>query len=176
MKIGLDIDGVLCNFIEGFYKHFNEPFVVPTQWDVDFVYDNWSKVVDDEAFWMSLEPLIEPKEINFDIYCYVTARPIPTCITYLWLIKNGFPKAPVFSTGLYSDKHCKIATIKRLELDYFVDDKWQNFLDINNNTKTTCFLQSHTHNIQEEDGGFRINSLTKLNEAIEDVESFGRIL
>lgn len=163
-KIGLDIDGVLCNFIEGFYKFFNEPFTQPQRWEDDLVNRNFKKIANDKWFWLDLKPLVDPKIIKFPIECYITARPIASYISYKWLIDNGFPKAPVFTTGNDAERHNpKTEVISALNLDIFVDDKPQHFYEINKHTNTRCFLMDASWNKSENAGGNRLFSLEELN-------------
>lgn len=163
MKIGLDIDGVVAWFTKGFYNWFNEPFVAPKQWEDPFIIANFKKIVDVPAFWLGLEPLINPKDIDFDVACYVTARPIASYITYSWLLKHGFPDRPVFTVGSNVEHHnTKTDVIRTLGINWFIDDHIVHCVDINKNTDCTCLCltQPHNEHIHFEP---RINHIQELN-------------
>lgn len=162
-KIGFDIDGVLCDFIRGFYHWFDKPYEDNETWDDPFVFERFHQIIGEEYFWETLKPLINPKIINVPINCYITARPIPSYISYKWLIKNGFPDRPVFSTGVDSQKHNpKIKVIEKLGIDIFIDDKPQHFIEINERSNATCLLMDATWNQKVNAGHLRIKSLSEL--------------
>lgn len=142
IKIGLDIDGVLADFIRGFYKYFNKPMPPITQWEDTFVNNNFEKIAHDKDFWLNLPRAIEPEQLEgISVYCYITARPVDPHVSFKWLQDNGFPFAPVFGVGSNGAHHDpKTEIIKLLELNYFVDDKLQHFQQINEETDCTCFL------------------------------------
>jgi len=146
-KVGLDVDSVCAFFTKGFYDWFNQPFIAPNKWEDEFIITNFKKIVDVPAFWLSLEVLSDPKDIDFDVFCYVTARPIASHITYKWLIDNGFPDRPVFTVGSSGDKHnTKTDVINTLGITHFCDDHIVHVLDINKNTDCTCFCFTQPHN------------------------------
>jgi len=147
MKIGFDLDGVIVDFVGGFYKWFNEPMPLITEWENDFVNANFKEIAHNKEFWLGLEPLIDPSELDrIKPFCYVTARPVDPHISFKWLMEHNFPLAPVFGVGSNGAIHdTKTEIVKLLELNYFVDDKWQHFEEINQLCeKTTCFLMGTT--------------------------------
>lgn len=124
-KIGLDIDGVLADF-NGAYTSFTS-----TQTGANITYEELDKI---ESFWMNIEPLLWPKDIPFIPTAYITSRRIPTEWTEAWLEKHKFPKAPV-----YSKITLKSYLINSLDLDIFVDDLYENYLEITKSGKL-CYL------------------------------------
>ena len=98
-SIGLDIDGVLADFICAWNKIYPDVPAIPNKYDYDpnmgkrFRAMKEAGTLDD--FFLSLNPLIHPKNIGFEPKGYVTARPVDTAVTELWLHKNGFPRKPV---------------------------------------------------------------------------------
>lgn len=163
-KIGLDVDGLLAHFTKGFYEWFNQPFVPPTQWADPFISQNFKKIVNMPAFWMGLEILNFPDKIDFDVYCYITARPVASHITYRWLINNGFSDRPVFTVGSNGEQHnTKTEVINLLGITHFIDDHEEHVVDINKNTDCTCFLYTQPHNINSRLEP-RLNCLTELNQ------------
>lgn len=164
MKIGLDIDGVICNFLKGFYNWYNmKPEKVKT-WSTKFIDDNLPSLFENEDFWLSLPTCEIPENINFGVYCYVTARANPVSFTEKWIELNGFPKAKVYSIGKKNETHTnKTEIIKSLDLDLFVDDKYQNFVEINNDTKCKCLLKSCSYNRKLKDYRLRIDNLSQVS-------------
>jgi len=144
IKIGLDLDGCIVDFTGGFFKWFDEPLPKITQWEVDFINENFEHIANDKDFWLSLDPLIDPKELEgIPVYCYITARPVDPHISFKWLEMHGFPLAPVFGVGSDGAKHdTKTEIIRELGINYFVDDKRQHFDEINSCTDCTCFLMN----------------------------------
>lgn len=141
-----------------------------TEWENQFVNDNFHKIAHDKDFWLGLQPLIKPENINFPVYCYVTARPVDPHVSFKWLMNHGFPFAPVFGVGSNGAIHDpKVDIVKLLELDVFVDDKWQHFEEINEQCeKTTCFLMGTSWTKQHKDqvGNLYINKLSEIPELI----------
>jgi uncharacterized HAD superfamily protein len=167
-KTGLDIDGVICHFVKGFYEWFNTPYIEPKAWEDPFIFERFHQIIGEKYFWLELEPLINPFTIKFPVECYITARPIPSYISYLWLINNGFPSRPVFSTGKDSQRHNpKVEVIQDLNLDIFVDDKPQHFFEINKYCpNTTCYLMDAPWNQDVDAGELRLKSLAELNNIV----------
>ena len=149
MKIGLDIDGVLANFVQGFidravYRGLGESF--PKHWtdwkehkvgDKDHFDRIWAEVVDEDQFWLFLAPLVKPADIVVPVDLYVTARPRPSRVTELWLEAHKFPKAPVITVPYGSDK---TPTLTDEGIDLYVDDNVMNYQHINAGGRTKCLL------------------------------------
>jgi uncharacterized HAD superfamily protein len=162
-KIGLDIDGVVCNFLEGFYKWFGKEYIPLDSWEDPFIEAHFHQIKDDKYFWLSLQPQINPSIINFPIYCYITARPTKIEYSFKWLENKGFPTAPVFSSGIDGAIHNpKVDLINFLGIEVFVDDKPQHYSEINQYTNAKCFLMNHHTNIHEKVGDDRLMSLADL--------------
>lgn len=127
-SVGLDIDGVLCNFAQGFIDaaydlgHGHEVPKHYTHIDHWDICPNFSTIMKkfwkDEDFWSNLKPLRNP-DLPFTPRCYITSRVIPNSVTKNWLAKHGFPTVPVITV---SNPEHKLAYIKMLGLDLFVDD------------------------------------------------------
>lgn len=158
-KVGLDIDGVLAAFSEHYLsylgldqtpaKHWNDPRFRNEE--------NWKKI-DNEEFWTTIPALIDAADLSFEPHCYITARSIPKEWTQKWLDKNGFPTAPLYSVGRGVSK---IDTAKELKLDYFIDDSYRNYVELNKNGIFT-YLMTRSHNEKYEVGHRRLNSLKNL--------------
>ena len=139
-RIGLDIDGVLADFVTyheiatGIKQHHN--------------YYNMNVVKLDSV--LDIPVLDRP---HFDIVCYITSRREEYREeTKQWLINNNMPVAPVIHT---KDK-AKAAL--DMELDLFVEDCYQ----IASTMPIPTFLVNRPWNI-EYDYQNRINNLSELN-------------
>ncbi len=127
LNVGLDIDGVLCNFAAGavsrahnmgFGDQFPKTYQDTTYWGMSPVFSEVMKEAwMDPDFWLALPKLCE--SVPFIPRCYITSRPIATKVTQKWLINNGFPEAEVISVKRPSEK---LAHIQSRGLDLFVDD------------------------------------------------------
>lgn len=160
-KIGLDIDEVLCNFVEGWHKKWGaDP--CPEWWtyhrgmDKYFEHMKTDKTIDD--FYLSLKPKIKPSDIPFEPYCYVTSRPVDTSVTERWLDIHGFPAVKVYTVGIGASK---VEVLKNAGVEIFVDDNFNNFKELNNAGICT-FLMDANHNKRYNVGYKRIKSLSEL--------------
>lgn len=158
-KIGLDIDGVLADMQWSlcWYKNV-EPFD-PIYWDCPEFHKLFKEVLGDKQFWVeSLRSYYENSSLPFEPHCYITSRSIPQEWTQEWLDKSGYPKAP-----LYSVNGSKVELAKQAGIDYFIDDSYKNFLELNNAGICT-FLLTRSYNKQYNVGHKRIDSLEEFKE------------
>jgi len=126
MNLGLDIDGVICDFTAGIFSVAGIPLrrVAEVQsYDYKPVLDFkpiWARVRGDELFWLGLAPL----ETTIPQCCavYLTSRYCSDAVTRQWLHVHGFPKLPVVNT---QDKAGKL---QELGLDGLVDDHAEHFM------------------------------------------------
>lgn len=154
-KIGLDIDNVIADFSGYYCRKFSQE--IPENWNFDRnIEEKFANL--DHDFWLSIPPKIDPSTIPFEPYCYVTSRSIPNHITEQWIDDNGFPQMPVYSVGY---DQSKVETIKKLNLDIFVDDRFENFQELNRAGITT-YLFDQPHNRRYNVGYRRIYSLNQL--------------
>lgn len=137
-KLTLDVDGVLANFIGKFAETARSMghTGVPPHWthhddfhaiEDDIFGEVWSEIEDDYSWWLSIEPY-DDAYVGVPVNAYVTARPIPSQITRLWLNMHGFPDARVYTVG---PKNSKAEALRRVGADTFVDDKTKNVLEVN---------------------------------------------
>lgn len=159
-KIGLDIDEVICDWVGAWVKYWGQP--KPTSWFFDYEimakFDKMRKDNTLDQFYLDLKPRINPADIHFEPHCYVTSRPVDTKITQLWLEKHGFPLRPVITVGLGESK---VEAIKKAGVDIFVDDRYDNFEELNRNG-VCCFLMDAPHNQRYDVGYRRIMNLKEL--------------
>lgn len=156
-RIGLDIDDVLADFCGAYSERFGVPYPEAWQFDRKFL-NRVEKVCKDKDFWLNLKPNIYAKDIPFEPVCYITSRWIPTEWTEEWLDKNGFPASPVFTL---SNGESKVETAKKAGIDTFVDDRWDNFVELNANGILT-YLMDSPHNRRYNVGYKRIKSLRDI--------------
>lgn len=157
-KIGLDLDEVVADFIGHWNKHFGVDSI-PNHWDFDRDMKNkFHQLKDNKEFWLSIPPKIDPKDIPFEPHCYITSRSIPVEWTEEWLDKNGFAAKPVYSIG-YGES--KVEFAKSSGIDIFVDDRWENFTELNK-AGVCCYLFDAPHNSRYDVGYKRIKSLSEL--------------
>ena len=163
LKIGLDIDEVLCDFTAGWSAFYNDIPERPTKWFYDrkmgerFKKMKEKGILDD--FYSDLKPKIDPNDIHFEPHCYVTSRPVDTSITERWLDKHGFPTTKVITVPVNASK---VQVIKEAGVEVFVDDRYENFEELNRNG-VCCFLFDAPHNQRYDVGFKRIYSLKELH-------------
>lgn len=161
-KIGLDIDGVLADFNLAWHELYPEFPSRPDDYNHDkkmgqrFIDMKASGVLDN--FFLDIKPLIKPEDIPFEPCCYITARPVDTKITEKWLNQHGFPKKPVITVGISISK---IDAAKQNNVDIFIDDHYENFVELNNNG-IFCYLYTASWNTKYDVGDMRLNSLKDL--------------
>ena len=156
-RIGLDIDGVIADFVGAMMNKFpNELTHRPIYWNDPILRKLYKEVIDDNDFWLNIEPLT--LELPFEPTCYITSRQIDNRITQTWLDKNGFPSAPLIQVSNNVDKY-KVA--KEHNLDMFVDDNFGVFSTMNRNG-LLCYLFDATYNKRYDVGFKRITDLKDI--------------
>lgn len=160
-KIGLDVDEVLANWTPSWCKYWNIEHN-PTSWFFDRqILQRFNQMESEgklDEFYLNLSVLTKPEDIPFEPHVYVTSRPVKSEITEQWLDKNGFPHRPVVTVPLGQSK---VEAIKGLNLDYFVDDRFDNFVELNK-AGICCYLFDAPHNQRYMVGHKRIKSLKEL--------------
>lgn len=156
-KIGLDIDEVLADWVGHWTAHHGQE--VPETWNFDrHIKEKFELLKHDKEFWLGIPVKTSPSDINFEPHCYITSRSIPKEWTEEWLDKNGFPTMPVYSVPFGVSK---IEVAKQSGIDWFVDDRYENFVELNNAGICT-FLFDAPHNKRYDVGYKRIKSLKEL--------------
>jgi uncharacterized HAD superfamily protein len=158
-KIGLDIDGVICDWQGAWCRKFG--YNTPEYWN--FSYNNkehFGSFNKEELkeFYLNIPPLVDPSNLPFEPHCYITARSVPVELTKEWLQKHGFPTSPVHSIGWGESK---VDAAKKAGIDIFVDDSYENFVELNKNG-VCCFLYEAPWNKRYNVGFKRIKSLKEL--------------
>lgn len=166
LKVGLDLDGVLFDFSSAYLNKFfpNRLNTLPVHWnDPRFRNEeNWKIIEQDKEFWIGLDLITRPYQLLFEPDAYVTARSIPIEWTQEALDLRMFPKAPLRSVG----RGCsKVEVIKSLKLDVFVDDSYNNFIELNQ-AGICCYLFTRPHNAKYQVGHKRVDSLQQLSKRL----------
>lgn len=185
--LGFDIDGVLAAFDHAFIERIiaitgrdvfpPRPFVIPT-WDFpqfygyseDEVSAAWKDIKADCLFWQELPGYadtyaslraIRSRQYRGDDIYFVTSR-VGVQVkqqTENWLVYAGYSSRP---TVLISSTKGLIAA--GLRLDAFLDDRWENALDVST-TKTRSFLLNRSWNT--EFGGAAAHDITRVDSVTE---------
>lgn len=159
-RIFLDVDEVLARFTKSWCERWE--IVEPTSWYFDRHivqrFDEMREKGELDDFYLNLEVLTPASEIPFEPAGYVTSRPVSSEITERWLDMNGFPHRPVYTVGLGESK---VDVIKKINCDIFVDDRFDNFVELNKAGICT-YLFDAPHNHRYQVGYKRIKSLKEL--------------
>lgn len=157
LKIGLDIDEVLADWVGHWTTHHGQE--VPETWNFDrHIKEKFDKLKDDKEFWLSIPVKTRPQDIHFEPHCYITSRNIPTEWTEEWIDKNGFPTMRVITVG---HNQSKVEAVKESGVDIYVDDRFENFVELNR-AGICCYLFDAPHNRRYDVGFKRIKSLSEL--------------
>ena len=149
IRIGLDIDELLSDFMGAYLQKFGKP-------SCDYeITKNVQNLKNDKGFWESLPKL---RSIDFTPTLYCTKRINPKQYTKNWLKENNIPLAPVYQ--MYYQKGDKSRMIKG-RVDIFVDDSPSNFIQINK-AGIPCLLMDSPYN-QDFKTDLRITDLTYQN-------------
>jgi hypothetical protein len=160
-KIGLDIDEVLCDWVNAWRSRFNIENVA-TSWFFDReIRNRFEQMREDnelDDFYLNLDPHFHGSELPFEPHCYITSRPVDSEVTMKWLDQHGFPTKPVHTVGTGQSK---VDVAKESGIDIFVDDSYDNFVQLNNAGIFT-YLYDAPHNHKYEVGHHRIKSLSDI--------------
>jgi hypothetical protein len=159
LRIGLDIDGVLSDFIGGIRAEYPFGMDDPESWNTPRIRDMFEIIKNNESFWLGLKPLVDPKKIPFEPACYITFRATPASITQQWLDNYEFPRAPLISLEIHGSS--KVEAAKDQNLDVFVDDRYETFLELNA-AGIFCYLMDAPHNRKYNVGFRRIFDLREI--------------
>lgn len=158
-RIGLDIDGVLADFMNAWSERYPEVPILPNSWHIDrqimHKFEKMRKNNELDDFYLNIKPLIKPEDIPFEPHCYITSRPVAKEITEKWLDMHKFPAMKVISLDI---RKSKADAAKEANVDIFIDDSFENFVDLNNSGIFT-YLYSGSWNKKYDVGHMRLDSL-----------------
>ncbi len=156
-KIGLDIDEVIADWVGHWTRYHGQ--TVPEFWNFDEnIGEKFEALKDNKEFWLSIPPKMNPGDLPFEPHCYITSRSIPVEWTKEWIAQKGFPTMPVYSVGIGESK---VEVAKKSGIDIFVDDRFENFEELNRAGICT-YLFDAPHNRRYDVGYKRIYSLHQL--------------
>ena len=174
MKIGIDVDGVLADFVRAYQPLFVSvtgrdlfhPGDIdnPPVWEWPtlrgYLHEEtrevWNVILKDETFWFNLQPFAENcmaimeffhtgQADLHDVY-FITSRPgVDTKFqTEQWLMTH--PRV-IDSTVLIAAHRTKGILAKALQLDCYIDDNYDNCVDVVRESPTTrCYLLHRSYN------------------------------
>ena len=138
-KIVLDIDEIVCGWAQGYALRKGKE-IAAAYWDSSYsIGMDLEELMKDQFFWENLPCIRKP---DFTPYAYVSSRSIPVKWTENWIEKNGLPCRPVIHVPFGASK---VEELKKLKADIFIDDRIENFLEVQNAGITT-FLMDASHN------------------------------
>lgn len=120
LRIGSDIDQVICDWATPFFKRFTPKNDAHITWICG------NKLAKDRDFWLNL-PVIQRFE-NFEPVLYCTKRSCCKHYSKEWLDDNNFPHKPVYQVFCQTDN--KARYIKG-RCDIFLDDSPRNVIQMN---------------------------------------------
>lgn len=114
IKIALDIDDTIADFLGSYYSKFGKPK------QDHHITRNVYKLRENKQFWENL-PVLE--RIDFEPHIYCTKRINSKTYTRNWLKKNNYPIKPIYQ--MYH-QHGNKADIIKGRCDVLIDDSYSN--------------------------------------------------
>jgi uncharacterized HAD superfamily protein len=168
MRVGLDIDGVLADFISPFLRILegrcgsgpldpklvtdpnfvnhpliSEQMVTECIQDVSSNPEFWEGLAPlaTTEHWKALDQLSLEERLVFVTHRYERESYDIGQVTCDWLKKHGVSKPVVYFTRTY-----KSELIRKLQIELFVDDRHENCLDVAENTAATVLMPHRSYN------------------------------
>ena len=134
-RIGLDLDGVIFDFDSSYEKRFNVK--MNPYWLATYQMGEHLKELEGEKdFWVNLDV---KHRSEFEVTAYITSRVVPVEWIQESIQKNGLPCAPIYTVPW---NHSKLEILKSLNINIYIDDKYENFKEANNAGITTYLMDS----------------------------------
>lgn len=168
MTLGLDIDGVVADFITSFLQLLEArtgsgPIDPASITDPNFmqhpflthevVFECMERASYDPAFWRALDPLLSPEqwqvldrisrdhEVVFITHRWVRDTYDINQVTCDWLRSHGIGKPLVYFT-----QEKKSLLVQKLNIELFVDDRHENCEDVATQTDAVVFMPHRPYN------------------------------
>lgn len=152
--IACDLDDVIFDFTGSYENRFHTK--LSDYWNCDYNMSENLKILQNEKdFWINM-PI--KSDVPFEINYYVTARSIPLEWTQEAIQKNNLPKAPIYSLPW---NESKIKTLKELNVDIMLDDKFETYKECKQNN-IFCYLVTTNANKRYDVGHHRIKTVSEL--------------
>lgn len=188
MRVGIDVDGVLARFNEAYIslivRATGRDLFGPRPVDIrtwnypeqqfgysaDEISAVWAAIKESPAFWADLDAYDGTCPQLTRLYlaphdCYfITSRVGLYCKgqTERWLAAKGFYQPTVLITG-----HKGLAA-RTLGLDAYVDDRWENALDVST-TKTHSYLLTQPWNEGYDAAAAGITRIDRFEQFVDDI-------
>ena len=120
LRIGLDLDDTLNEFMNPYLKRFGYP-----KSDGEITKNVQRILIRDREWWINL-PV--KNKINFIPELYCTKRVCNKNYSKTWLENNGYPNKPIYQ--IFCQRANKARYIKGI-VDRFIDDSVSNFIQMN---------------------------------------------
>lgn len=176
MTPAIDIDGVLANFQQHFinkaheigYDGFPKHWTQWEDWHIPEMQDEFNTVFEaienDSNWWLDIPPY-DDAHLTCAPAMYLTARPIASMYSKVWLNKCGFPDAPVKTVETSSQKP---GVMEKHGIDVLLDDRPKTFHLINNSDKdTTCYLLDRPYNRHIDNRRLRVHEVYQFQKRME---------
>lgn len=147
----VDLDDCIFDFIGAYESRFGVK--TSDYWNGDYnMGENLKTLQQDKDFWVNMPVKNIP---SFEVDYYVTARSIPVEWTQEAIQKNNLPKAKIYSLPWNVSK---IDTLKQLDTDVMIDDKYETYKECLN-AGIFCYLMNSPTNKHYDVGHHRIYDL-----------------
>lgn len=123
LNIGLDVDGVLADFYNSYYKFFNMPSTTVLDGSKMTKACN-TKLIYERDFWVNMPMLYRP---NFSPTLICTKRNFPVDWTLEFLLENGINEVPIIQIKYEENKS---TYLKNKNIDVFIEDTPENMEDL----------------------------------------------
>ena len=139
MIIALDVDDTLLALYPSLCKRFGKEPVHTNIWDGEgackWIANEFPLLYNvEDGFWENLEFLSNPKDIDFEFHCYITAIPHHLMESRRRNLKKlGFPDKPIICT-----EGSKLDAMREHGIDILIDDKPSTVREINESGDKTA--------------------------------------
>lgn len=170
LRVGSDIDGVICNINQSLIRTLIEEKIdcdFPDDWTlVDSMKpfappDFWERCRNHKEFWMGMETIEHPL-FSPELYCTSRGFADALEITRQWMMEKKIPLASVYCIGNSKGNRAnKVPLLRANNIDVFVEDDPEQWAEINRGG-ILCVLIDRPWNKNIDAGAFRIGSFSEI--------------